>query len=313
MRTKNQYDRKVQLYVASALARSTREAYASDLAHFRAWGGRIPATPQMVARYLVAHASVFKVATLQRRLAAISSAHAQVKRPSPARSALVVSTMRGIRRMHGAAQKQARALELVTLKRLVAPLRSVHPLRDLRDRTLLLIGFAGGFRRSELVTLTPADVRISASGIILLVRRSKTDQEAKGRVVEIPRRGGRSCPVKLLSAWLLVLAKKDPLGQHRPLFRRIDRYGCLGEGLQGPTVGEILRMRMKQVGADTVGISAHSLRAGLVTEAARAGVPTWAIQRQTGQRSEATVHRYIRKLEGFERNAFKELVGGARC
>lgn len=299
---------KVNQYAANAVAHSTRVAYASDLAHFRAWGGRIPATPAMVARYLVAHAATMKVATLSRRLAALASAHGHLKRPSPTRTALVAATMRGIKRAHGTAQKQARALPLATVQRLAKALRDELPLRDLRDRTLLAIGFAGGFRRSELVGLMPSDVQIGAKGVELTVRRSKTDQEGKGRVIQIPRRAGHFCPVKLLANWMRNLARADPAMQDSPLFRRIDRYGCLGRGLQGAAVGEILRVRLAAIGEDARGFSAHSLRAGLVTEAARAGVPTWAIQRQTGQRSEATVHRYIRKLGEFERNAFAELA-----
>jgi integrase len=300
--------RKVDQYAANAVAPSTRLAYASDVAHFRAWGGRIPATPAMVARYLVAHASTMKVATLARRVAAIASAHAHLRRPSPTRSALVAATMKGIKRAHGSAQKQARALTLPTLRELAKPVRGVHPLRDLRDRTLLAIGFAGGFRRSELVRLMRRDVHLSAKGVAITVRRSKTDQEGKGRVVEIPRRPGRFCPVKLLTAWIRRLTAIEPEMQDGPLFRRIDRYGCPGQGLRGAAVGEILRARLALIGEEPCRFSAHSLRAGLVTEAARAGVPTWAIQRQTGQRSEATVHRYIRNLGEFERNAFSQLA-----
>lgn len=90
----------------------------------------------------------------------------------------------------------------------------------------------------------------------------------------------------------------------KPLFQRVDRHGKPGSGLSGAAVGGVMRRRMRECGLDPSGFSAHSLRSGLVTAAAKAGVPTWAIQRQTGHRSESTVHRYIRELSPFERNAF---------
>lgn len=296
-------------YVTNAVADSTRRAYAGDLRHFREWGGRVPATPAMVARYLAAFASKVKASTLNRRLAAIASAHTVLGRPSPTRSELVQTTMRGIRRVHGSAQKQAKPISLEMLRLLAKPQRHLDPVRDLRDRTLLVVGFAGGFRRSELARLKLEDLAFDAHGVTVTLVRSKTDQQGKGRVVALPYGPVRMCPVKLLKAWiqrLRGLDQEEAMGAV-PLFRRVDRYGKLGGGLSGAAVGGVMRRRMHDCGLDPKGFSAHSLRSGLVTSAARAGVPTWAIQKQTGHRSESSVHRYIRGLSPFERNAFDSL------
>ena len=116
------------------------------------------------------------------------------------------------------------------------------------------------------------------------------------------------CPVKLLKAWIPLLreASADEVTS-QPLFRGVNRYGQLRGGLSGAAIGGVIRRRMHDCDLDPSGFSAHSLRSGLVTAAAKAGVPTWAIQRQTGHRSESTVHRYIRGLSLFERNVFDTL------
>jgi integrase len=304
---------KVNQYVAHAVAAGTRNAYASDLRLFRNWGGRIPATPTLVARYLAACAGKVKASTLERRLAAISSAHVALGKPSPTRSALVRTTMRGIRRVHGTAQVQAKPLGLDALRKITRLQKGLDPVRDLRDRTLLLVGFAGGFRRSELVGLTPESLHFDAQGVAVTLKRSKTDPQGKGRVVALPYGRGGMCPVKLLKAWLALLSKLDPEAETKRIFRGVDRYGTLGQGLGSGAVGGILRRRLAHCGLDREGYSAHSLRAGLVTAAAKAGVPTWAIQQQTGHKSENTVHRYIRGLSPYERNAFRSIVGGPQA
>ncbi|MEO7129053.1 MAG: site-specific integrase [Rhodoferax sp.] len=303
-RRKLRSHREVARYQASALAPSTQRAYASDLRHFRAWGGRIPATPAMVASYLVAFAGRMKASTLTRHLAAIASAHVALAKPSPTQSATVRSTLRGIRRVHGSSQVQAKPITLPVLRLITHRHKALSTARNLRDRALLLVGFAGGFRRSELVQITPSDLVFSRAGVTVTLRRSKTDPQARGRTVALPHAAGSLCPVKALKAWLAVVRQADPDMDSIPLLRRVDRYGRIGEPLSGAAVGAVLRQRLALCGIETQGFSAHSLRAGLVNAAARAGAPTWAIQRQTGHRSESTVHRYIRGLSPFEVNAF---------
>lgn len=302
---------RVAQYIAHSLATSTRNGYAADLKHFRSWGGQIPATPSDIARYLAAHAGHLKVATLERKLAAVASAHAAAGFSSPTRTALVRRTLQGVRRVHGEAQKQALPLTPEVLRLITRPASGLDPVRDLRDRAMVLLGFAGGFRRSELVALRPCDLSFSNEGLIVTVISSKTDPYGRGRKVAIGGSSGRLSPVKTLKAWLSLLQQA---GGHNaetsPLFRRIDRYGYLGGGLCSASVGLVLRQRLELAGVAPQGYSAHSLRAGLVTAAARAGAPIWAIQRQTGHRAESSVHAYIRSLTPFEMNAFRTAVKG---
>lgn len=299
-------------YLSQALAANTVNAYSSDLKHFRAWGGRIPATPEMVARYVADSAGKLKASTLARRLAAISSAHLALKKESPVRSDLVRRTMRGIQRVHGSATKQAAPITLNMLRAMARPQPQLGQLRDLRDRALLLLGFAGAFRRSELVSLRPMDLRLTRDGLVVTLRRSKTDARGQGRTIAIPKGSGMLCAIHPLLKWLHVLRRHDPDGADSPLFRRIDRYGCIGGGLGGAAVRAILKERLVLCGFNGASFSAHSLRAGLVTTAARAGSPVWAIQRQTGHRSERSVHRYVRGMQEFERNAFAMAMAVSR-
>lgn len=300
---------KVERYLQQALAPNTRSAYASDLKHFRAWGGRVPATPQAVAQYLADCAGKMKASTLGRRLAAIRHAHVAVGKASPTDSALVKRTLRGIRRVHGSAVKQAAPITLDVLSKLARPLPELDPVRDLRDRCLLLLGFAGGFRRSELVSLRPCDLKITREGVLMSVRSSKTDPTGKGRVVAVRKTGGRMCPVAVLLRWLAVLRRAEPDGAAAPLFRSVTRSGRLSARLTAASVNDILKRRLEYLGITTSGISAHSLRAGLVTAAAVAGSPLWAIQRQTGHHSVSSVHRYIRTAEHSALDALRAIGG----
>ena len=304
----------VKAYVARSLSLKTQKAYEADLGRFKAWGGSIPSTPAAVARYLADGAATHKPSTLTRQLAAIANAHNAKGIPSPTSSPLVKSTLRGIRRTHGCKQKQAQPLTLSMLHRLVKPIPSYSKLQNARDRALLLLGFAGGFRRSELSSLHLTDITLSRQGIVIRLRSTKTDQYALGREVAIPYARTTCCPVLAMKRWLhsLHLQFEQLCNAHSsadiPLFASIDRHGHLRPGLSAASIGWILMRRMRDAGMQTAGFSAHSLRAGLVTSAAKAGVPIWAIQRQTGHRSDLTVQRYIRNLGAFECNAAAGLL-----
>jgi site-specific recombinase XerD len=140
-----------EAYVEAGIAPVTRRAYRTDLNHFEGWGGTLPATDAQVATYLDDYASLLKVSTLTRRLAAISVAHKAKGLPNPAVSPLVRATMRGVRRAHGAAQRQAKPLLREDLFVVLGVMDD--RLKDLRDKALLLIGYAGGLRRSELAAI----------------------------------------------------------------------------------------------------------------------------------------------------------------
>ena len=219
----------VEAYVQAGIAPATKRAYRADLDHFEAWGGTIPATDALVAAYLADHAAVLKVSTLTRRLAAVSIAHDARDLPNPVRTPLVRATMRGIRREHGAAQRQAKPLLREDLFVVLGAMGD--RLKDLRDRALLLIGFAGGLRRSELAAINLIDFERVREGIILTIRRSKTDQDGVGRKIGIPFGRTIHCPVRALENWLSAARIEDG-----PVFRPVDRHGRVSASHPGCVV-----------------------------------------------------------------------------
>lgn len=284
-------------FVHNSLSGSTRRAYLSDLRRFEAWGGSFPASAQTVAEYLASRAGTLAVASIARHLASISKAHSAQGLPNPTRSELVRATMRGIRRTKGTAQREAKPLLREDLFSVLDALGDT--LKDARDRALLLIGFAGGFRRSELVGLNVADIERVRQGITVHLRRSKTDQDGAGRKIGIPFGRSRWCPVAALEAWLLRSGITEG-----PIFRRVDRHSCISsDRLSGEAVSLVVKESVKAVGIDPSTYSGHSLRAGLATSAAQAGVPTGKIRAQTGHASDAMLARYIRDGGLFTQNA----------
>ena len=249
-------------YVAAATADNTRRAYQNDLRMFLAWGGSLPASPDYVAAYLVAHALVLSPVTLSRRLVAIGRAHTTLGHPNPCRTEIVRTTLRGIWRVHGRPQRQ---VQPALREDVFSMLPHMTGTRGIRDRALILIGFAGAFRRSELVALQHDDIAFVKEGLTLVLRRSKTDQLGEGRKIAIPFARSSACPVKALSNWL------DHAGvQSGPLFRFVKKGGDIGVGaLSAQSVAVIVKEYAAKAGLDAQLYSGHSLRAGLITSAAR--------------------------------------------
>lgn len=286
----------IEKYLQAALSDNTRRGYQSDLSHFIAWGGAIPATPETVCRYLASHAGVLSPATLNRRIVAIGRAHTAQGMESPTKSDLVKSTLRGIRRSMGTAQRQ---VVPVIKDYLIAMVEKLEGTKGIRDQALLLIGFAGAFRRSELVAINCTDVEFADQGLVVNITRSKTDQEGQGRRVAIPHARGAACPVGSLKAWLQTSGISDG-----PIFRPVTRHGKIIEArLSTQAVAEIVKQRAGAIGLNPKNFSGHSLRAGLVTSAAQAGVSSWKIRQQTGHKSDAMLQRYIRDSQIFIDNA----------
>lgn len=285
-----------KVYLQAALADNTKRAYQDDLAHFQKWGGTVPTCPEHVALYLANFADKLAAATLSRRLVAIGKAHNTQGFTNPCTSAVVKDTLRGIRRTHGSAQKQATPAIKEDLIEMIAGLSG---LKGIRDRALLLIGFAGAFRRSELAGLNIEDLEFNSQGVIVYLRRSKTDQEGVGRKVGIPHARGSICPVAALRTWLEIAT----IDSGR-IFRSISRHSqIVGETLSPHAVSLVVKERARAAGLDPAKYSGHSLRAGLITSAAKAGVSSWKIRQQTGHKSDAMLIRYIRDSQIFVDNA----------
>ena len=248
----------VNQFLHAALSNNSRRSYQSDLAHFLAWGGVIPATDSMLSEYLAAHASLLSTATLARRLVSISRAHTSQGLDSPTKSDLVKATFRGIRRIVGSAQRQVSPVLKSNLLEMVAELSGT---KGTRDRALLLIGFAGALRRSELVGIQYADIEFVEHGLLIHLRRSKTDQLGKGRKIAVPHARGAVCAVQALKNWLAISHITEG-----PLFRPVTRHGHIHKAVLSPqAVAEIVKKRVSAIGLDASKFSGHSLRAGLVT------------------------------------------------
>ncbi|MDN5697804.1 MAG: tyrosine-type recombinase/integrase [Rubrobacter sp.] len=302
--------RRARHYFDSARAPNTVKAYKSDLTDFETWakvdaGGisTLPASPETVAVYIGELAGRgLKAATINRRLTAISVMHKAARVESPTEDQRVRDVLKGIRREHGSYQQGAAALLTSTIRRMILAMpddTDKEQKASARDAALLLVGYAGAFRRSELASLRVKDVEFTEEGLTILLRRSKTDQEGRGLRKGLPYGSNRqTCPVRSLKAWLEVLGREEGA-----LFCRIDRYGNIGDGISDRAICDVVKKRARNAGLDPARYSGHSLRAGLATEAAAAGVPEKSIMRQGDWKNIATVMRYVREGTLFENNA----------
>lgn len=293
------------------MAPNTRTAYARQWAAFTTWANRegiapMPAPPELVAAYCAdLFASGAAHATIDQALAAISAAHREAgHHQAPTRHELVRATRAGQRRQRATAQRQVAPLTIGELRRVIVRI-DPSTSAGLRDRALLLIGWAAALRRSEVVALDATDITPIEGGLALRLRSSKTDQEGRGDVVALPYGSDAdTCPVRTLHAWL------DHAGiVAGPIFRPIDRHGRIGWArLEGRAVARLIQRRVAATGLDPDRYSGHSLRAGFVTTAAAAGVSTRAIAHQTRHSPTSPVlHRYVRHASPLTDNAVTQV------
>jgi site-specific recombinase XerD len=308
----------VEVYQRASKADATVRAYRGDAEAFTAWCSRhgfrsLPASPEAVAGFLVAEAEAGRAAsTIGRRCAAIRYAHKLARVPDPTEDEAVRATVKGIRRKVGTApdQKAAATADIVTAMLMRIP----DTLAGKRDKALLALGFAGAFRRSELVALDVEDLREDPEGLRVLVRRSKVDQEGAGFEKAIPH-GRFIRPVALLRDWL------DAAGiTEGPVFRPVSRSGRVRKGGEIPqpsesagvarfatpprlttqAVADIVKRYATAAGLDASTFGAHSLRAGYITTAAERGADLARIMDQSGHRDTRTVVGYIRRANAFK-------------
>jgi site-specific recombinase XerD len=286
----------------ASASKNTRRAYRADWRIFAGWceqEGRcaLPASPATLAAFLVSESmSGRSVNTLRRRLATISKAHtSQVEGPSPTSSELVKSTFEGIRRQRAEGHGKG-----------AAPIGPGHVFRmvrttprtatGLRDRAAVLLALTTGARRSELVALNVEDIDwTDPRGIVVLIRKSKTDQAGHGREVSVTRgRNPETCPVRTLRAYLEAAGIEDG-----PVFRRIDRHGTVGGGMTGRAFAGLVKRVAERAGMDSSKVSPHSFRAGHVSARLTAGEGVESIMDSTGHRSVEMVKRYDRASRRF--------------
>lgn len=295
--------READRFLSKSKAANTKRAYAADWDDFLHWCKRfqrtsLPALPETVAYYLADCAARLKTSTLQRRLATIAEAHKTAGFESPTRHAHVKLVWAGIRRELGCAQAHRKPLLTRHLKAISVALPD--SLIGVRDRALLLLGFAGAMRRSELVGLDVSDVTAADEGLVVVIRKSKTDQEGIGRTIGIPFGSHEeTCPVRAVRAWLEAAHLDEG-----PLFRRVDRHGFVSETrLCDRAVAEVVKRSLIATGRSARLFAGHSLRAGLITQAAMTDTSERAIQDQSGHKSLPVLRRYVRDGSLFRENA----------
>ena len=249
----------------------------------------------MIAAYLAAGARLYALSTLRRRLAAIGRVHREARLVFDGRDPAIRNALRGIARAHALPPRQAAALTTPEIRRLVRSCDS--SLAGLRDRALLLIGYAGALRRSELIGVDREHITFHAAAIELLIPRSKGDPEGEGQRISIGRgRSLETCPVRALEAWLRISAT-----EFGPVFRRVTRHGTVEPTrLSAEAVRLILLKRAALAGitgTELAPITPHGLRAGFVTQAYRAGARDDEIMQHTRHKHLATMRRYLRRAE----------------
>jgi site-specific recombinase XerD len=282
---------------------ATRAAYQSDFSIFRTWCASrgvnvLPATPETVAGFLAAQAeSGLAASTISRRGAAIRYAHKLAGHEPPTNSEVVKATLRGIRRAVGTAPRGRKAPMIAEIMHRVS--RAAAPdLKGLRDRALLLLGFGGAFRRSELVALNVEDVEFTDDGLRVTIRRSKTDQERLGVTIAIVR-GGACCPAKALREWLDTAKIESG-----PLFRPVRKGNRVGDSrLTGKTVCVLVKAYAAMIGLDATTIGAHSLRSGFLTSAARRGASVFKMRDVSRHKSMDVLQSYVRDADLFRDHA----------
>jgi integrase len=298
----------VREYVRASKAENTLRGYQSDWRDFCAWCGShgslcpLPAAAESVAAYIAECAGRLKVGSIQRRLNAVAEAHKAAGLESPTHAAIVRNTLKGIRRTFGTAPVQKAAALTDDIRAMIDSTEA--GLIGARDRALILLGFAGAFRRSELVKLDVEDCEFGKDGLTMTLRRSKVDQEGQGRKIGIPYGANpQTCPIRNLQEWL----ERSTITTG-PLFRSINRHGKIQEKrLGGIDVARIVKKLAQRAALDPARFAGHSLRAGHATSAAIAGASERSIMAQTGHRSVQMLRRYIRDGNLFRENSAGKL------
>lgn len=293
-------------FAQAAKSKNTLRAYAADWRHFEQWGAYnkiviAPAQPATIAAYLGALAAAgARAKTIERRCAAIRHFHRAAGYDNPVDHPGVKATLQGIRRTIGTAPRKKAALTADLVAKAVRKIPS--DLAGLRDRAIILLGFAAALRRSELIALDVADIERHAKGIVVTLRRSKTDQAGAGTVKAVPH-GHRLKAVAALDAWLAAAQISDG-----PIFRGVRGGDVSPERLCDHQVARIVKKRAAQVGIDPSSVAGHSLRSGFITSASDAGAELATIAKHAGHAKIDTTLGYVHVADAFRDHAGKKFL-----
>jgi site-specific recombinase XerD len=285
---------------------NTHRAYDADWRHFTSWCARkgiwsMPVPPDTVAIYLGALATGgMKVKTIERRCTAIRHFHKAGGYDNPADHPGVRATLEGIRRTLGTAPKKKAALTADLVSKAIK--RIPTDLAGLRDRALILLGFAAALRRSELVAIDLADIARHPKGIVITLRRSKTDQVGAGAIKAVPH-GHKLKAVAAIDAWIAAAQISEG-----PLFRGVRGNCSLPTRLCDRQVARIVQKRAARVGLDPTLFGGHSLRSGFITSASDAGAELAAIAKHAGHAKIDTTLGYVQVADAFRSHAGKEFL-----
>jgi site-specific recombinase XerD len=291
---------------------NTKRAYRADLKDFISWCDQrkvrsLPADHQTVALYVSSLVGAGKKpATIKRRLAAIGKAHELSGTMNPCAHPVVKAAVRGYVMKVGARPTQKSPITQTEIKKIIAACEG-ETLFELRNRALLLVGFAGAFRRSELVALDVTDLEWSDEGVALVTRRGKSDQTGQGHVRAIPFVGGPTCAAVALAEWINAAEIENG-----PVFRTLTRGGSVTpRRLDTGSVALIVKSMVKGAGMDPAKYAAHSLRAGHVTEARRQGIADSDTMATTGHKRVETLDIYDRRNNPFQRGSAGAVLSGS--
>jgi site-specific recombinase XerD len=278
---------------------NTLRAYQSDYNDFSLFCSKngfqaMPTEPKILSLYITHLASYSKYSTLKRRLASISIIHKTKGYYIDTKHPIIVENLMGIKRTNGSNQKGKKPLLINDLKLLIKAIDKSKEknIRKIRDKALVLIGFSGGFRRSELVDIEYEDIEFVEEGVKIFVKRSKTDQSGEGMTKAIPYFDNINfCPVKALNKWIVEAELKDG-----KIFNISDKNVAL-----------IIKKYAKYAGLDAHRYAGHSLRSGFATSTAESGAEERNIMAMTGHKSTEMVRRYIKEANLFKNNALNKI------
>ena len=296
----------------SSKSNNTVRAYKSDFRDFGLFCSQngfksLPSEPKIVSLYLT-HLSTnnVKMSTLKRRLVSIGVIHRLKGHYLDTKHPSIIENVMGIKRRKGSIQKGKKPLLISNLKKIINVIdeNNDEEIKKIRDRSIILIGFAGGFRRNEIVSLDYDDLDFVSEGLKIILKRSKTDQFGEGSLKGLPYfDNSKYCPVLSIKNWL-ELSKINS----GPLFRRFTKGSILTEyRLTDQSVALLLKHYLELSGIDSKNYSGHSLRSGFATSAAESGVEERSIMAMTGHKSTEMVRRYIKEANLFKNNALNKI------
>jgi site-specific recombinase XerD len=300
------------LNLQSSKASNTVRAYKSDFKDFGLFCvqngfNSLPSEPKVVSLYLTyLSTKEAKISTLKRRLVSIGVIHKLKGHYLDTKHPSIIENIMGIKRRKGSIQKGKKPLLISHLKLIINVIdeQSKEEIKKLRDRTLILIGFSGGFRRNEIVALDYDDLDFVPEGLKISIRRSKTDQFGEGMIKALPYfDSSKYCPVVSLKKWIAV--SKINSGS---LFRRFSKGSRLTENrLTDQTIALLIKEYLQLAGINSKNYSGHSLRSGFATSAAESGAEERSIMSMTGHKSTEMVRRYIKEANLFRNNALNKI------